>query len=78
MYIDYEDFDEFSAVTMGSDYKFYSPGWVARVFGVSRQAVAQWITNDIVTAYRLNDKEGRYVLISEEEYSKIEEYRKGR
>lgn len=75
MYIDYDSFDEFNDITMTSEYKMFSPGWVARVFGVSRQAVNQWINNDIIDAHRYKEKGSHYVLISESEYIKIEMYR---
>lgn len=78
MYIEYEDFEDFNDITMGSEYKMFSPGWVARVFGVSRQAVNQWINKDIIDAHRCSDDGSYYVLISESEYPKILEFRKGR
>lgn len=78
MYIEYDTFEEFEEITMQSEHKMFSPGWVGRVFGVSRQAVHQWITKDVVTAHRYKEKGNHYVLISEEEYSKIRAFRKGR
>lgn len=78
MYIEYDDFDEFNDVTMSSEYKMFSPGWVARVFGVSRQAVNQWINRDIIDAHRCKADGGYYVMISESEYPKILKFRNDR
>lgn len=81
MYIEYDDFDEFNEFAMDSEYKMFSPGWVAMVFGVSRQAVNQWINKDVIDAYRCKAEKGNaghYVLISEAEYPKILKFRKGR
>lgn len=75
MYVDYETFRQFEKQF---DEAFYSPGWVASLFGVSRQAVQQWITNDIITAHRYNGKEGSFIIIQESEFPKIREYRKDR
>lgn len=75
MYIDYDNFEEFNDITMSSEYKMFSPGWVARVFGVSRQSVHQWVNKDIISAHRCKEKGSLYVLISESEYPKILKYR---
>lgn len=81
MYIEYEDFEEFNDLIMESEYKMFSPGWVAQYFGVTRQAVNNWINRDIIDAYRCvagKGQLGHYVLISESEYAKIESFRKNK
>ena len=75
MYIDYETFEDFEENF--SD-KFYSPGWVCRIYGVSRQAVHNWIIRDVINAHRFEGPEGYYVIIKESEFSKIDKYRLGR
>lgn len=81
MYIDYETFDEYEEMFNNSDCHMVSPGWVAMVFKVTRQSVNYWINNDIIDAHRCKGEKGQsghYVLISESEYPKILEFRKGR
>lgn len=81
MYIEYDNFDKFEEMFNNSEYHMVSPGWVAMVFNVSRQAINQWINNDIIDAHRCKagkGERGHYVLISLGEYPKIKRFRQGR
>lgn len=78
MYIDYKSFEELDKVLDSIPGKEYSPGWVARVYGVSRQAVQQWIANDVIDAHRCKGDGGYYLYIKDIEFDKIDEYRRNR
>lgn len=78
MYIDYDTFEDMAEQLDVIGGREYSPGWVARIYGVSRQAVHQWISNDIIDAHRCKGDGGYYLYIKDIEFEKIDSYRKGR
>lgn len=75
MYIDYDNFDEMCNALDSIGGREYSPGWISRVYGVSRQAVQQWIKNDVIDAHRCKGDGGYYLYIKEKEFEKIDVYR---
>lgn len=75
MYLDYETFEELSQALSSLPGKEFSPGWVASVYGVSRQAVNKWINNDVIDAHRLRADDEFFLLIKESEFKKIDRFR---
>lgn len=73
MYIDFKEYKEFEEKVIGLDGQFISPGGMAKDFGVTRQAVNNWINWDKINAYRYEGKQGYFVFIPLSEYEKIEE-----
>lgn len=78
MYIDYETFEDMEKELDRIGGREYSPGWISRVYGVSRQAVQKWIKNDVIDAHRCKGDGGYYLYIKEKEFAKIDRYRAGR
>lgn len=78
MYIDYDTFEAMEEELDRIGGREYSPGWVSRVYYVSRQAVQLWIKNDVIDAHRCKGDGGYYLYIKESEFPKIDAFRKGR
>lgn len=73
MYIKFETFSEF--LKAAGKIKGVSPGWVAKDFGVVRQTVSNWVNADVLDAYFYEGREGQFVLLDLDDYSKIIQYR---
>lgn len=78
MYVDYDNYDDFEKFFTSLEGGFYSPGGVATVYGVTRQAVNKWINNDIIDAHRFSGLQGAYVIVPVSEFEKIDLYRSNR
>lgn len=75
MYIDYDSFNELDEALDSIKGREYSPGYVSRIYGVTRQSVQQWIAKDIINAHRCKGDGGHYVYIKESEFAKIDSFR---
>jgi hypothetical protein len=76
MYIKCKDFNEWLNYAINID--GISPGGVAKSYNVSRQAVNNWINNDVIDAYFYEGKEGQYTIIDIEDFKKIDKFREKR
>lgn len=71
MFYDYQNYDDFEKGTLHFRPNFVSPGTMARDFGVTRQAIHNWIVRDIIDAHRFEGKEGYFIFIDLSEYEKV-------
>jgi len=55
--------DEFIKVNDFFKGKVVSPGYVSKVFGVSRATVTQWVQRQKIRAFKYKGKEGEYMII---------------
>lgn len=74
MFINYYKFEDLDKELDRLPGREYSPGWISRIYGVSRQTVHNWINRDVIDCHRLKIGKGSYLYVKESEFAKLDAY----